>query len=66
LIAYIVCVLGGLGRFNGAVLGGLIIGIAESVSAYLISPEYKFVASFVIFLVVLYFKPGGIFGGVTE
>jgi branched-chain amino acid transport system permease protein len=66
LTAYIVCVLGGLGRFNGAVLGGLIIGIAESVSAYLISPEYKMVVAFVIFLAILYFKPGGIFGGVTE
>jgi len=58
--------LGGLGKLNGAVLGGLIIGIAQSVSAYLISPEYKMAVSFVIFLAVLYFKPGGIFGGVTE
>jgi len=66
LTAYIVCVLGGLGKLNGAVLGGLIIGIAQSVSAYLISPEYKMAVSFVIFLAVLYFKPGGIFGGVTE
>lgn len=66
LTAYIVCVLGGLGRLNGALIGGLIIGIAQSLSAYLISPEYKMVVSFVIFLAVLYFKPGGIFGGVTE
>ena len=66
LTAYVVCVLGGLGRLNGAIIGGLIIGIAQSVGAYLISPEYKMVVSFVIFLAVLYFKPGGLFGGVTE
>jgi branched-chain amino acid transport system permease protein len=66
LTAYVVCVLGGLGRLNGALIGGLIIGVAQSVGAYIISPEYKMVVSFVIFLAVLYFKPGGIFGGVTE
>ncbi len=66
LTAYIVCVLGGLGRIKGALLGGLIIGVAQSVSAYLISPEYKMVVSFLIFLAVLYFKPEGLFGGVTE
>lgn len=66
LTAYIVCVLGGLGRLNGAILGGLIIGVAQSVGAYLIHPEYKMVFSFAIFLAVLYFKPGGLFGGVTE
>jgi branched-chain amino acid transport system permease protein len=66
LTAYIVCVLGGLGRLNGAILGGLIIGVAQSVGAYLISPEYKMVISFAFFLAVLYFRPGGIFGGVTE
>lgn len=66
LTAYIVCVLGGLGKLKGAIVGGLIIGVAQTVGAYLISPEYKMVVSFAIFLGILYFKPGGIFGGVTE
>ena len=64
--AYIICVLGGLGRLKGVVLGGLIIGVAQTVSAYLISPEYKLLVTFVIFLAVLYLKPGGMFKGVTE
>ncbi|GAI55156.1 unnamed protein product, partial [marine sediment metagenome] len=64
--AYIICVLGGLGRLKGAVLGGLIIGVTQTVSAYLISPEYKLLVTFVIFLAVLYLKPGGMFKGVTE
>jgi len=66
LTAYVICVLGGLGRLKGAVLGGLIIGVAQTVSAYFLSPEYKMAVSFAIFLGVLYLKPGGIFGGVTE
>ena len=66
LTAYVVCVLGGLGRLQGAILGGLIIGVAQTLGAYFVAPEYKMVISFLIFLAVLYLKPGGLFGGVTE
>lgn len=62
LTAYIACVLGGLGSFAGGVVGGLIIGIAESVGSVVISPAYKSLISFVAFILVLLFRPQGILG----
>lgn len=66
LTAYIVVVLGGLGNLKGAILGGLILGVAESMGAYFFSPALKSLVSFGIFMFVLYFRPEGLFGGVTE
>lgn len=66
LTAYVVVVLGGLGNLKGAVLGGLILGIAEALGAFLIAPPLKGLVAFGIFMLVLFFKPEGLFGGVTE
>jgi branched-chain amino acid transport system permease protein len=55
-------VLGGLGDMGGAVAAGLIIGLLESYSAGLISSGYKDAVALIILLLVLYFRPGGIFG----
>lgn len=59
-------VLGGLGNIGGAVSAGLIIGILESYSAGMLSSGYKDAVALVILLLVLYFKPGGIFGRKEE
>jgi branched-chain amino acid transport system permease protein len=54
-------VLGGLGDMAGAVAAGIVIGLLESFAAGLFSSGYKDAVSLVILLMVLYFRPGGIF-----
>lgn len=55
-------IIGGLGSFGGAIVGGLILGITESLFAGLISSGYKDAASLAILLLILFIKPSGIFG----
>lgn len=58
---FIAAALGGVGSFPGAVAGGLLLGLAESLSAAFISSEFKDVVSFVLLLVLLLFRPNGLF-----
>ncbi len=60
--ALIVMVLGGLGNIPGALLGGLILGVTESATSFFISSNYREVAGLVLFLLVLIFRPQGLFG----
>ncbi|HEY5996231.1 MAG TPA: branched-chain amino acid ABC transporter permease [Candidatus Deferrimicrobiaceae bacterium] len=62
LKAFVITVLGGMGSIVGATLGGIIIGVVESVGAVAISSEWKDVLVFAIFLVVLLVKPSGLMG----
>jgi len=55
-------ILGGYGSMTGAVVGGLLLGVLESLAAGLISSEYKDALAFLILLTVLFFKPNGILG----
>jgi branched-chain amino acid transport system permease protein len=57
-------VLGGLGSFPGAVIGGLLLGALESLGAGLISSGYKDAFALIVLLFVLFFKPSGIFGNI--
>lgn len=54
--------LGGLGNGPGAVAGGLLVGVAETLSAGYISSAYKDAVAFVIIILVLVFLPNGLFG----
>jgi len=56
------CVLGGLGSFEGAIVGGMIIGIAEALATMLIGAEWKDMVAYLILVVVLWVKPSGLFG----
>lgn len=62
LKGFVAAVLGGLTSTPGAVLGGLALGVIESLGAGLVSSGYKDGIAFVILLLVLFLKPGGIFG----
>jgi len=62
LKAFVITVLGGMGSVVGATLGGILIGVAESVGGVYIGSGWKEVIVFVLFLLVLLFKPSGLFG----
>ncbi len=60
--AFVVCVLGGLGSVPGAVLGGLLLGLVESVGAMAIGPEHAVTLSFSLLIVFLILRPQGLLG----
>lgn len=62
LIAFVIVVLGGMGSIEGALLGGICIGIAQSMSSYFIAPAYGQMFFFILFLLVLIFRPQGLLG----
>jgi len=59
---FITVVLGGLGSFGGAILGGILLGIIESISVIIFSSEWKDVVAFIILILVLWLRPSGLFG----
>lgn len=62
LVAFTIVVLGGMGSFAGALLGGLLIGMVESVSGLYLGESLGQIGIFGIFIVVLLFRPQGLFG----
>lgn len=62
LRAFIVSILGGLGRIEGALLGGIILGIVETMSSYTIGESYKNAIAFGLMVLMLIIKPSGILG----
>jgi branched-chain amino acid transport system permease protein len=62
LKGFIAAVLGGWGKNSGAILGGFVLGIAESLSLAFIPSGYKDAIAFAILLLILYFRPKGILG----
>jgi branched-chain amino acid transport system permease protein len=55
-------VMGGVGSITGTLVGGLILGVAESATAILISGNYRQVVGLVIFILVLLVRPQGLLG----
>jgi len=60
--AFTAAVLGGIGNVPGAMLGGFLLGIIESLGAGYLSPEYKDAFAFLILILILVFRPQGLLG----
>jgi branched-chain amino acid transport system permease protein len=62
LLSFIIVIIGGLGSMPGALLGGLLVGVSEGLSAYLIEPSLKSLFSYAILILVLLVRPQGLMG----
>jgi branched-chain amino acid transport system permease protein len=62
LVAFTIVVLGGMGSIPGALVGGLFIGVVESLSGLYLGDSLGQIGIFLIFIVVLLVRPTGLFG----
>ena len=62
LKAFPAAVVGGFGSIPGAIVGGLVIGLVESFAGYYLPEGFKDIAAYIVVLLVLIFKPSGLFG----
>ena len=62
LKALIVVILGGVGHMMGALVAGVVLGVAENLTAYLVDPGLTLAVNFALFLIILLVRPTGIFG----
>lgn len=62
LKAFVIIILGGMGSVGGAILGGFLLGVAESLGGGFISTDYKDLFAFAALVIILTIKPTGFFG----
>ena len=65
LFIFAAVIMGGIGSIYGAMFGGVIIGVAQNLSFVWLSPEFAEVAAFLLMILILLFRPSGLFGGTT-
>ena len=63
--AFTAAVLGGIGSIPGAMLGGLVLGLAESFTTGYLSGDYEDVLAFALLVLILIFRPAGLLGKAT-
>ena len=63
LLAFVIVIVGGLGSMNGALLGGILIGLSEALAGLFIVPSAKSMFSFALLILVLLVRPRGLLGG---
>lgn len=62
LLAFTIVIIGGMGSMTGAIVGGLLIGVAEAMASVLIAPSMKTMASFALLVLILALRPQGLVG----
>jgi branched-chain amino acid transport system permease protein len=63
ITSFNIVIIGGMGNLLGAFVGGLLVGVSESLGAVLLAPSLKEIVSFVLLMVILLFRPQGLLGG---
>lgn len=62
IAAFTAAILGGIGNIKGAFYGGIILGLIETYASFFLGTQWKSVTVFVVLVLVLYFRPNGVFG----
>jgi branched-chain amino acid transport system permease protein len=62
IAAFTAAILGGIGNIKGAFYGGIALGLTETYASFFLGTQWKAVTVFLILVVVLYFRPNGVFG----
>ena len=62
LKAFVAAVLGGIGVIPGAMVGGVLLGVIEALVSGFLSSTFRDAAAFIILIVILLFRPAGLFG----
>lgn len=62
LLAFIIVIVGGLGSLGGALLGGVLIGLAEALAGFVVAPSLKSMFSFGLLILILLMRPQGLLG----
>ena len=63
ITSFNIVIIGGMGNLLGAFVGGLLVGVSESLGAVLLVPSLKEIVGFVLLVVILLFRPQGLLGG---
>lgn len=66
LKAFVAAVFGGIGNIFGAAIGGVVLGLAEAFTVYYVSSSFRDAIAFAILIIILLFKPAGLFGTVRR
>ncbi len=62
LTSFVIVIAGGVGTYHGALVGGFLIGVVEELGAVLLAGSMKQVVSFCLLMIILFFRPQGLFG----
>jgi branched-chain amino acid transport system permease protein len=63
LIAWVIVILGGLGHLQGALISAVLIGVCENISGFYLGADMRQAVYFILFIIVLVFRPQGLFAG---
>jgi branched-chain amino acid transport system permease protein len=62
IAAFTAAILGGIGNIKGAFYGGIALGLLETYASFFLGTQWKAVTVFLVLVLVLYFRPNGVFG----